>query len=52
VIACFADIFALYAAGKLKPAPAETFPLERFAEALKKIETRQARGRVILLPRQ
>lgn len=51
VTACFADVFALYAAGKLTPAPAETYPLDRFAEALKKIETRQARGRVILLPR-
>jgi NADPH:quinone reductase len=51
VRACFEDVFALYAAGKLKPAPSETFPLERFAEALQKIQTRKALGRVILTPR-
>jgi NADPH:quinone reductase len=51
VTACFADVFSLYAAGKLKPAPAETYPLARFAEALQAIQTRKARGRVVLLPR-
>ena len=51
VAACFADVFGLYAAGKLKPAPSETFPLVRFAEGLQRIQSRQARGRVILLPR-
>jgi NADPH2:quinone reductase len=51
VAACFAEIFSLYAAGKLKPAPAETYPLARFAEALQAIQTRKARGRVVLLPR-
>jgi len=51
VAACFADIFALYAASKIKPAPVETYPLARFADALKAIQTRAARGRVVLLPR-
>ncbi len=51
VAACFADIFQLYAAGKLKPAPSETYPLDRFADGLARIQSRQARGRVVLLPR-
>lgn len=51
VVSCFADVFGLYAQGKLKPAPAETYPLAHFAEALQRIQSRQARGRVILLPR-
>jgi NADPH2:quinone reductase len=51
VAACFADIFAFYAAGALKPAPVETLPLGRFAEALHKIESRKARGRIVLTPR-
>lgn len=48
--ACFAEIFALYGAGKLKPARAQEFPLARFAEALHVIDSRQVRGRVILRP--
>ena len=51
VTAAFAEIFQLYTLGKLKPAPAETYPLSGFAEALQAISTRAARGRVILLPR-
>jgi len=51
VTACFADIFSLYAAGKIRPAPVETYPLARFAAALEAIHSRKARGRVVLLPR-
>ncbi len=51
VAACFADVFSLYAAGKVKPAPAETYPLARFADALQAIQSRSARGRVVLLTR-
>jgi NADPH2:quinone reductase len=47
---CFADIFALYDAGKIKAAPSETFALEDFATALDRIESRQIKGRAILEP--
>jgi len=46
--ACFKEIFALYEAGKLKPAPTKTYPLEQFAAALHDIEDRKARGRIVL----
>ena len=46
--ACFKEIFALYEAGKLKPAPTKTYPLEQFATALHDIEDRKARGRIVL----
>ena len=31
--ACFADIYAMHAAGKLKPLPTKAYPLEQFAAA-------------------
>jgi NADPH2:quinone reductase len=46
--ACFSELFAFYEAGKIKPTVMATFPLERWAEALRLLETRQARGRVVL----
>jgi NADPH:quinone reductase len=46
--ACFKEIFALYEAGKLKPSPTKTYPLEQFATALHDIEDRKARGRIVL----
>jgi NADPH2:quinone reductase len=46
--ACFREIFALFEAGKLKPAPVKTYPLEQFATALHDIEDRKARGRIVL----
>jgi NADPH2:quinone reductase len=46
--ACFKEIFSLFAAGKLKPAPTKTYPLEQFATALHDIEDRKARGRIVL----
>jgi NADPH:quinone reductase len=46
--ACFAEIFALFVTGKLKPAPTKTYPLEKFAAALHDIEDRKARGRIVL----
>jgi NADPH2:quinone reductase len=45
---CFAEIFAFYNAGKLKPAPFTTLPLEQFATGLGMVRDRTARGRVIL----
>lgn len=50
VAACYQEIFQLQVAGKLKPSPHETYPLDRFAEGLRRIQSREARGRVILLP--
>ena len=46
---CFAEIFALYDAGTLKPAPTTTYPLEQFAAALHDIEDRKVRGRIVLV---
>ena len=46
--ACFADIYAMHAAGKLKPLPTTAYPLERFADAMREIRDRTVRGRVVL----
>jgi len=46
--ACFAEIFALYDAGKIKPAPTTVVPIEAFATALADIRDRSARGRIVL----
>jgi NADPH2:quinone reductase len=48
VAACYSELFAYYEAGKLKPAIGATLPLEKWADALHAIETRQARGRLVL----
>ena len=34
--AAFADIYAMHAAGKLKPLPTKAYPLEQFAQALRR----------------
>src|SRR5215471_13517667 len=46
--ACFAEIFALYDAGKIRPAPTTVVPIEEFATALADIRDRSARGRIVL----
>jgi NADPH:quinone reductase len=46
--ACFAEIYALHAAGKLKPLPIKTYPVEQFADALSEIRDRKVRGRIVL----
>jgi NADPH2:quinone reductase len=46
--ACFAEIFGLYDAGKIKPAPTTILPIEEFATALADIRDRRARGRIVL----
>jgi NADPH2:quinone reductase len=46
--ACFQEIFALYEAGKIKPAPTTVMPVEKFATALADIRDRKARGRIVL----
>ena len=46
--ACFAEIFAWYQQGKLKPLPTTVYPLEQFSRALHEIEDRKVRGRIVL----
>jgi NADPH2:quinone reductase len=45
---CFSELFAFYEAGKLKPLVGATLPLVRWADALRQIENRTARGRLVL----
>lgn len=47
---CMQEIFAMYEAGKLKPAATVTCPLESFAQALHDIVDRRASGRIVLVP--
>lgn len=47
---CFAEIFAFYEQGKIKPAPATVFPLERAGEALAALRDRRLTGRAVLRP--
>jgi NADPH2:quinone reductase len=46
--AAFADIYAMHAAGKLKPLPTKAYPLEQFAQALGDIKDRKVRGRIVV----
>jgi NADPH2:quinone reductase len=46
--ACFTELFALYEAGKIKPAPTTVLPIAEFATALGDIRDRRARGRIVL----
>ena len=46
--ACFREIFAWHAAGKLKPLPTKVYPLAEFAAAMHAIADRKVRGRVVL----
>jgi len=46
--ACFREIFGLYDAGKIKPAPTTILPIAQFATALADIRDRRARGRIVL----
>ncbi|HXF89448.1 MAG TPA: NADPH:quinone oxidoreductase family protein [Xanthobacteraceae bacterium] len=45
---CFTEVFALHAAGKLKPLPVKTYPLREFVAAMREIADRKVRGRVVL----
>jgi NADPH:quinone reductase len=47
---CMGGIFSLFEAGKLKPAPTVTRPLEEFAQALQDVVDRRVSGRVVLVP--
>jgi NADPH:quinone reductase len=46
-----AELYALYAAGKLKPHVSERYPLDRFADALARFVERGVLGKMILTPR-
>ena len=45
-----AELYALWADGKLKPYVSERFPLERFADALAHFKARGVLGKMVLLP--
>ena len=45
---CFTDIFSLYQAGKIKPAPVTRVPLEDYRSALVQVRDRTAHGRLVL----
>jgi NADPH2:quinone reductase len=48
VAAAFDEIFALFEQGKIQPAPATEFPLERAGEALAALRDRRVNGRAVL----
>jgi NADPH2:quinone reductase len=50
VTRCFADVFALYEAGKIVAPPTEVLPLADFAKALTALRDRTVRGRIVLVP--
>ena len=45
---CFQELFALYQAGKISPAPITRFPLQDYQAALTRLQSREAQGRIIL----
>lgn len=47
---CIREIFKLYEAGKLKPAPFQAVPLDAFGSSLQNIVDRRANGRIVLEP--
>lgn len=46
---CFTELFSLYEAGKIRPLPTTTLPIDRVQDALCAIRNRTARGRIVLL---
>jgi NADPH:quinone reductase len=47
---CFAELFALYAEGRISPLVMHTLPLDRFAEGLAQIRDRSVRRKIVLTP--
>ena len=45
---CFTDIFSLYEAGKIKPAPITRVPLADYQSALTQVRDRTTQGRLVL----
>ena len=50
--ACFGEIFELYEQGRINPAPAQVFPLDRAGEALAAVRDRRVAGRAVLRLRE
>lgn len=50
VAACFAEVFGLYAEGRIRAPAATVLPLDRAAEALVLLQDRKATARLILTP--
>ncbi len=48
--ACFAEVFALYAAGKVRPPAHRTYALAEFGRALADLQNREVRERIVLTP--
>ena len=48
--ACWADLFARYEAGTIRPLPTTVCPLTRCAQALMALHDRTARGRIVVTP--
>jgi NADPH2:quinone reductase len=46
---CIDEIFTLFEAGKLKPSPTATYPLEQFTQAMQDIANRRVRRRIVLV---
>jgi NADPH2:quinone reductase len=49
VARCFADLFALYQAGKITAPPTTVLPLKDFAQALAALRDRTIRGRIVMI---
>jgi NADPH2:quinone reductase len=45
---CFIDIFALYEASKVRPAPVKCYPLTEYLSALNSVRERNTEGRVVI----
>ncbi len=45
---CFDQLHSLYASGDIKPSPTTILPIAQFADALRTIRDRTARGRIVL----
>jgi NADPH2:quinone reductase len=50
--ACFAEIFELYEQGRIKPAAAQVFPLDKAGEAIAALRDRRLAGRAVLRLRE
>ena len=44
------DLFALYTAGKIKPAVMEVLPLQKVKQAFDRLARREVTGRIVLAP--
>lgn len=45
---CFADVFAQFTAGKIKPLPVKIYPLAQIGAALHEVQDRTQRGRIVV----